>query len=258
MKTSLRRVFSLLLLTSVLSLSVEPETQHGDGIRIVRKRIKVPNDRDEELPREGRHLGLLTPLADFYLRLQCSLPQCQASLATAQICCQRNFNLNCCYYIQSHLYFTPSPPVSLRPKPAYGLPFSLGLSFELTQHQSEPLLPLNPPRPHRPSYHHDPPPHHRDPPYYHPPHHYKPGSCPQPDRDYYNRPGYSQSVYDTIPNVPGHHSQTYSSFSCSYDDDCPNSQKCCHLKIGHHEIVMVCRYPTRDPWLLRSIDSEDD
>ena len=57
MKTSLRRVFSLLLLTSVLSLSVEPETQHGDGIRIVRKRIKVPNDRDEELPREGRHLG---------------------------------------------------------------------------------------------------------------------------------------------------------------------------------------------------------
>ena len=96
--------------------------------------------------------------------------------------------------------FTPSPPVSLRPKPAYGLPFSLGLSFELTQHQSEPLLPLNPPRPHRPSYHHDPPPHHRDPPHYHPPHHYKPGSCPQPDRDYYNRPGYSQSVYDTIPN----------------------------------------------------------
>ena len=57
MKTSLRRVFSLLLLTSVLSLSVEPETQHGDGIRIVRKRIKVPNDKDEEFPREGRHLG---------------------------------------------------------------------------------------------------------------------------------------------------------------------------------------------------------
>ena len=39
-----------------------------------------------------------------------------------------------------------------------------------------------------------PPAHH-----YSPVYHDKPGTCPQPDRDYYNRPGYSQSIYDTIP-----------------------------------------------------------
>jgi len=269
MKISLRRVFSLILLTSVLSLSVDIKDR--DGIRIVRKRIKIPirRENDEELTREGRNLGLLTPLADFYLKLQCSLPQCQASLSTAQICCQRNFNLNCCYYIQSHLYFTPSPPVTQRPVPAFGLPFSLGLSFELTQRPHESLHPLGPPIPHHHDLHHDyqhdlQHDHHHDidhdlpPPHYGSQHHRKPGSCPQPDRDYYNRPGYSQSIYDTIPRVPGYHSPHYSSFSCSYDDDCPRSQKCCHLKIGHHQIVMVCRHPSQDPWLLRSIQDEDD
>ena len=57
MKISLRRVFSFVLLTSVLSLSVEPNNR--DGIRIVRKKIKLPIKREntEEIPREGRHLG---------------------------------------------------------------------------------------------------------------------------------------------------------------------------------------------------------
>lgn len=57
MKISLRRVFSFVLLTSVLSLSVEPNNR--DGIRIVRKKIKLPikRENDEEVPREGRHLG---------------------------------------------------------------------------------------------------------------------------------------------------------------------------------------------------------
>ena len=57
MKISLRRVFRLILLTSVLSLSVEPNNR--DGIRIVRKKIKLPikRENDEEIPREGRHLG---------------------------------------------------------------------------------------------------------------------------------------------------------------------------------------------------------
>ena len=56
MKISLRRIFSLVLLTSVLSLSVN---ENRDGIRIVRKKIKMPiiRENDEELPREGRHLG---------------------------------------------------------------------------------------------------------------------------------------------------------------------------------------------------------
>ena len=54
MKISLRRVFSLFLLTSVLSLSVN---ENRDGIRIVRKKIKIKKENDEELPREGRHLG---------------------------------------------------------------------------------------------------------------------------------------------------------------------------------------------------------
>ena len=57
MKISLRRVFSLILLTSVLSLSVEIKDR--DGIRIVRKKIKIPvrRENDEELTREGRNLG---------------------------------------------------------------------------------------------------------------------------------------------------------------------------------------------------------
>ena len=57
MKISLRRVFRLILLTSVLSLSVEIEDR--DGIRIVRKKIKIPitRENDEELTREGRNLG---------------------------------------------------------------------------------------------------------------------------------------------------------------------------------------------------------
>ena len=57
MKISLRRVFRLILLTSVLSLSVEIKDR--DGIRIVRKKIKLPitRENDEELVREGRNLG---------------------------------------------------------------------------------------------------------------------------------------------------------------------------------------------------------
>ena len=57
MKISLRRVFSLILLTSVLSLSVDIKDR--DGIRIVRKKIKIPirRENDEELTREGRNLG---------------------------------------------------------------------------------------------------------------------------------------------------------------------------------------------------------
>ena len=57
MKISLRRVFRLILLTSVLSLSVEIKDR--DGIRIVRKKIKLPitRENDEELTREGRNLG---------------------------------------------------------------------------------------------------------------------------------------------------------------------------------------------------------
>ena len=57
MKISLRRVFRLILLTSVLSLSVEIKDR--DGIRIVRKKIKIPitRENDEELTREGRNLG---------------------------------------------------------------------------------------------------------------------------------------------------------------------------------------------------------
>ena len=57
MKISLRRVFSLILLTSVLSLSVDIKDR--DGIRIVKKKIKIPirRENDEELTREGRNLG---------------------------------------------------------------------------------------------------------------------------------------------------------------------------------------------------------
>ena len=57
MKISLRRVFRLILLTSVLSLSVEIKDR--DGIRIVRRKIKLPitRENDEELTREGRNLG---------------------------------------------------------------------------------------------------------------------------------------------------------------------------------------------------------
>ena len=57
MKISLRRVFRLILLISVLSLSVEIKDR--DGIRIVRKKIKMPitRENDEELTREGRNLG---------------------------------------------------------------------------------------------------------------------------------------------------------------------------------------------------------
>ena len=60
MKISLRRVFRLILLTSVLSLSVEIKDR--DGIRIVRKKIKIPitRENDEELVREGRNLGYTT------------------------------------------------------------------------------------------------------------------------------------------------------------------------------------------------------
>ena len=46
---------------------------------------------------------LLAPLADLYLRLQCAPARCSASLATAQLCCARNLNLECCYFTQSHL-----------------------------------------------------------------------------------------------------------------------------------------------------------
>ena len=41
--------------------------------------------------------------------------------------------------------------------------------------------------------------HHQAVPIHHEHHHPKPGVCPQPDRDYYNRPGYHQDYYDDIP-----------------------------------------------------------
>jgi len=230
-----------------------------DEIRVVKKKVKVSSkltDSDHELPREGRHLGILAPLADIYLKMQCSVIQCQASQSTAQICCNRNFNLNCCYFIQSLLY--PSPPaVPLWSSSKPLLPFSLGLSLELTEHQipQQSSLTYYPPyhqevpifheHHHQevPIYHED---HHQEVPIYHEHHHQKPGVCPQPDRDYYNRPGYHQDYYDDIPKVPGYNSPNYG--SCSYDEDCPRSQKCCHLKIGQHQIVMLCRYPADEPW----------
>ena len=66
MKISLRRVFSFVLLTSVLSLSVEPNNR--DGIRIIRKKIKLPIKReyDEEVPREGRHLGYIKSVCIYF------------------------------------------------------------------------------------------------------------------------------------------------------------------------------------------------
>ena len=82
--------------------------------------------------------------------------------------------------------FSPSPPLpTLWQKPA--LPFSLGVSFELTEHQ-EPVY-----QEHHAHQHHE----HHDYPDYHdqhyPQHRYKPGICPEPDRDYYNRPGFYDS-----------------------------------------------------------------
>jgi len=225
------------LLTSLSSSSDEELNRSArDGIRVVKKKRKIlSSSESNDLPREGRHLGIFAPLADIYLRMQCSVLQCQASVSTAQICCNRNFNIDCCYHTQSHLYFSPSPPLpTLWQKPA--LPFSLGVSFELTEHQ-EPVY-----QEHHAHQHHE----HHDYPDYHdqhyPQHRYKPGICPEPDRDYYNRPGFYDSGGYNFPRVPG------SSDLCSYDSECPGVQKCCHLAVGHHQITMLCRYPKSDNW----------
>ena len=87
--------------------------------------------------------------------------------------------------------FSPSPPVPLWSQSKPLLPFSVGLSLELTEHQApqQSLLP------HYPSVSH----HHQEVPIYHEHHHQKPGVCPEPDRDYYNRPGYYQDYFDEIP-----------------------------------------------------------
>merc|ERR1711953_406264 len=219
-------IISLALLTVV--------TANREGGFVVRKKIKIPKNRDDspgDSPREGRHLGLFTPLADLFLRLQCSPQQCLTNPTTARICCSRNFNLNCCFY-------NPGPPLYSSPAvttPALWTPqapFSLGLSVQLSQ--SEPSLeeiphyipPVDNHHQHQPLHgHHD---------------HHKPGECPLPDTDYYNGPNY---YHDTIPLVPGLGQSSLSYRSCSYDHDCRGDMKCCHLKVGHHKIVMHCRYP---------------
>merc|ERR1711953_1549237 len=119
-------IISLALLTVV--------TANREGGFVVRKKIKIPKNRDDspgDSPREGRHLGLFTPLDDLFLRLQCSPQQCLTNPTTARICCSRNFNLNCCFY-------NPGPPLYSSPAvttPALWTPqapFSLGLSVQLS------------------------------------------------------------------------------------------------------------------------------
>ena len=95
-------------------------------VRVVRKKVRVKakdaNDDSQEsseAPREGRHLGLFAgnqtiilhhtcTFIDLYLRLQCSSTNCRSRPDTAQLCCFRNFNLNCCKYrytpVQSNLW----------------------------------------------------------------------------------------------------------------------------------------------------------
>ena len=122
------------------------------------------------------------------------------------------------------------PPVPLTP-PA---PFSLGLSLQLSQ--SEPAL-EDVPHYHPPEDNHH---HHHHQPHHHHDHrgHDKPGDCPLPDTDYYNGPNH---YHDQIPLVPGLGHNSLSHRSCSYDEDCRGNMKCCHLKVGHHKIVMHCR-----------------
>ena len=48
-------------------------------------------------------LSALHDPTDLYLRLQCADTSCQARVETAQLCCVRNFNLNCCRY-RHHTY----------------------------------------------------------------------------------------------------------------------------------------------------------
>ena len=136
-------------------------------------------------------------------------------------------------------FFSSSPAVG-RPtiwRPA--APFSLGLSVQLSQ--SEPTLEdvphYHPPEDNHHHHHHHQ--QHQQHQYYDDRGHDKPGECPLPDRDYYNGPNL---YHDNIPLVPGLGHNSLSQRSCSYDEDCRGSMKCCHLKVGHHKIVMHCRY----------------
>merc|ERR1711981_614520 len=134
----MRQSINILAIFSISLVALT--TTRGGGV-VVRKKIKIAKDRDDsagDSAREGRHLGLFTPLAELYLRLQCSPYQCQTNPSTANICCARNFNLNCCLYnagaLAGPLYSAVARPTIWRP-PA---PFSLGLSVQLSQ--SEPTL----------------------------------------------------------------------------------------------------------------------
>ena len=134
--------------------------------------------------------------------------------------------------LTENLFQPASDPVSGLHHPLMSpAPFSLGLSVQLSQ--ADPVLEDIPHyRPPVDNHHHHQE-HHQE------THHdVKPGVCPLPDTDYYNGPNH---YHDTIPLVPGLGHDSLSYRSCSYDGDCRGNMKCCHLKVGHHEIIMHCR-----------------